>query len=124
MTFDFDDISAQYRIEARSPTLQPLPKDFYRLSREYIDMLSEEVRARMLSGQDVCDYENLKDLWRSAQQAYKGVRSTRIQKICGMAIIGSFGGSPDLRNLSPEELDYYWASVSLSSKLLENLDKP
>ncbi len=124
MTFGYDDISAQYRMESRSSVLQPLPRDFYRQSREYIETLHEEVRAHMLSGEDVADYEDLKDLWRSAQQAYRGVMEIRIQKICTMAIIGSFGGSSDLSELSPEERDYYWANVALGSELLSNLDRP
>ncbi len=66
MIFGYEDISEQYRIESRMQMLAPLPNGFYYMSAEYICRLGDEVRAHMLSGEDVSDYEDLKCRWKSA----------------------------------------------------------
>jgi DNA replication factor GINS len=119
----FDDLSAIYRVERKSPTLSAVRKDLYSAMAGLVIDLRTEYEKHLSADPDSIICEGVNQRRKKASSLSKEITEIRMGKIAALALFGARGGQSVLDNLTPEERDYYHDVLSISKKHVGIMDR-
>ena len=102
-----EDLSAVYRTEKASPQLAAIRKDFYIITQQYVEMLSNECDRLLTTSPDSLMYDGAVQKKRKALDNLKKIVDLRMSKIANLAILGAKGANNVIDHLTSEEKEYY-----------------
>jgi len=108
--FTYKDLRKIHQVERKSPSLSSIDFSFYERARKYIGNLEEMISKE----RNFQKRRFLEDELKNALQTFNDIYELREKKIVQAALSKVRGGSPDLKNLIPEERDLF-------DKMVENL---
>ncbi len=114
--FDFEDLTAIYRVERKTPSLSVIRKDLYQAITELLKSLNSEYSKQLSLDPDSLMCEGTNQRRKKAKQLSKEIIEIRMQKICSMALRGAMGAQNVVDQLTSEEKEYYDNVLDLSRK--------
>jgi len=111
-----EDLSAAYRTEKASSQLTAIRKDFYIITQQYVEMLSNECDRLLATSPDSLMYDGAVQKKRKALDNLKKVVDLRMGKIAALALLGAKGANNVIDHLTAEEKEYYYRMVEDSKE--------
>lgn len=102
-----EDLSSVYRTEKASSQLTAIRKDFYVITQQYVEMLSNECERLLLTSPDSLMYDGAVQKKRKALDNLKKIVDLRMGKIANLALLGAKGANNVIDHLTSEEKEYY-----------------